>query len=105
MACSQLTIEQERCNHSSTVSHCSDCPLLSAWCLFILLLSLLFAYLLEPAVAFLQQRSGLGKHHRSWAIAEVYLIGTILLGIVGYESGPRVIAEIKSLNAALPQIV
>jgi len=40
--------------------------------LFILLLSLLFAYLLEPAVTLMQQHSWLGRKNRTWAIAEVY---------------------------------
>jgi predicted PurR-regulated permease PerM len=72
---------------------------------FILLLSLLFAYLLEPAVASVQQHSRLGRKNRSWAIAQVYLIGTIVLGGVGYEFGPRVVTQIKNFNAAVPGIL
>jgi predicted PurR-regulated permease PerM len=72
---------------------------------FILLLSLFFAYLLEPAVTLVQQHSKLGSKNRSWAIAQVYLIGTLVLGILGYEFGPHLVAQIKSLNAALPQIL
>ena len=72
---------------------------------FILLLSLFFAYLLEPAVTLLQQHSKLESNNRSWAIAQVYLIGTLVLGILGYEVGPHLAAQIKSLNAALPQIL
>jgi predicted PurR-regulated permease PerM len=71
----------------------------------ILLLSLLFAYLLEPAVSFVQQHSRLGQKHRSWAIAEVYLIGAVLLGSLGYEFGPHLIAQIKALNTAVPKIL
>src|SRR5271169_6459296 len=72
---------------------------------FVLLLSLLFAYLLEPAVAVVQQHLRQGKNSRTWAIAVVYLIGTIVLSILGYEFGPRVLAQMKSLNAALPHIL
>ena len=72
---------------------------------FILLLSLLFAYLLEPAVTFVQQNSRLGRKNRSWAIAQVYLIGTIVLGGVGYAFGPRVVTQIKNFNAAVPGIL
>ncbi len=72
---------------------------------FILLLSLFFAYLLEPAVTLVQQHSKLRSKNRSWAIAEVYLIGTLVIGILGYEFGPHLVAQIKSLNAALPQIL
>jgi predicted PurR-regulated permease PerM len=50
---------------------------------FILLLSLLFAYLLEPAVALAQRRFRLGPKNRTWAIVLVYLIGTLVLGVLG----------------------
>jgi predicted PurR-regulated permease PerM len=72
---------------------------------FILLLSVLFAYLLEPAVTWMQQHSRLGRMNRTWAIAQVYLIGLLILGGFGYEFGPHVIAQVKSLHAALPQIL
>jgi predicted PurR-regulated permease PerM len=72
---------------------------------FILLLSLLFAYLLEPAVRLMQQHSRLGRKNRTWAIAQVYLIGTLLLGSLGYEFGPHIVAQIKNLNAAVPVIL
>jgi predicted PurR-regulated permease PerM len=72
---------------------------------FILLLSLLFAYLLEPAVMLVQRRSRLGHNNRTWAIAQVYLIGILVLGSLGYEFGPRVAAQLKNLNAAVPAIL
>jgi predicted PurR-regulated permease PerM len=72
---------------------------------FILLLSLLFAYLLEPAVTFVQQRSRLRQKNRTLAIAQVYLVGTLVLGGLGYEFGPRIAAQIKNLNAAVPGIL
>lgn len=50
---------------------------------FILLLSLLFAYLLEPAVALVQQHSRLGQRKRAWAIAQVYLVGIVVLSGLG----------------------
>src|SRR6266849_10764394 len=71
----------------------------------ILLLSLLFAYLLEPAVTLCQQHSWLGRKNRSWAIAQVYLIGTLVLGSLGYEFGPHLAAQAKNLNAAVPAIL
>src|SRR6266852_87731 len=71
----------------------------------VLLLSLLFAYLLEPAIALLQQHSRLGRKNRTWAIAQVYLIGTLVLGGVGYEFGPHLAAQAKNLNAAVPAIL
>lgn len=47
----------------------------------------------------------LGRKNRTWAIAEVYLAGLILLGGTGYEFGPVVARQIKNLKAALPQIL
>lgn len=72
---------------------------------FILFLSLLLAYVLEPAVKSLERHSPLGRKGRSWAIAQVYLIGVLLLGTIGYEVGPRVALQLKKFNAALPQIL
>ncbi len=68
----------------------------------ILLLSILFAYLLEPAVTWVEQHSRLGQKNRTWAIAQVYLIGTLVLGSVGHELGPQLGVQIKNLNAAVP---
>jgi predicted PurR-regulated permease PerM len=42
---------------------------------FIVLLSLLFAYLLDPVVTWVQQHSWLGQKNRAWAISQVYLVG------------------------------
>lgn len=64
----------------------------------ILLLSLLFAYLLEPAVTWVQRHSRLGRNNRTYAIAQVYLIGTPVLGSLGYEFGPHLAAQIKNLD-------
>ena len=71
----------------------------------ILLLSLLFAYLLEPAVALVQEHSRLFRKNRTWAIAQVYLIGTLVLGGLGYEFGAHLAAQMKNLNAAVPEIL
>jgi predicted PurR-regulated permease PerM len=71
----------------------------------VLLLSLLFAYLLEPEVGWIQRHSRLGRRNRTWAIVLVYLIATLVLGSVVYKLGPHVAAQIKNLNAALPGIL
>jgi predicted PurR-regulated permease PerM len=71
---------------------------------FILLLSLLFAYLLEPTVK-LFEHSRLARGNRSIAIAQVYLLAFLVLGFLGYEFGPHFVEQIKGLNAALLQIV
>src|SRR5271165_5184738 len=72
---------------------------------FILLLSLLFAYLLEPTVVWTQQHSRLGRNNRGGAIAQVYLVGALLLGGLGYKFGPHLLAQIKGLASALPRIL
>src|ERR1700687_1361260 len=71
----------------------------------VFLLSLLFAYLIEPAVAWVQNHSRLGRKNRTWAIAQVYLIGALALGSFGYAIGPRLSAQVKSLHAAMPKIL
>jgi predicted PurR-regulated permease PerM len=71
----------------------------------ILLLSLLFAYLLEPAVTWLQRHSKLGRKNRTWAIAQVYLLGILVLGCVGYQLGPHIAAQMRNLRLALPEIL
>jgi predicted PurR-regulated permease PerM len=63
-----------------------------------LLLSLFFAYLLEPAVTFVQEHSPIFQKNRTSAIAQVYLIGTLALGGLAYELGPRLVAQARSLN-------
>jgi predicted PurR-regulated permease PerM len=70
---------------------------------FILLLSLLFASLLEPAVTWVQHYSRLGRGNRSWAIAQIYLLGFLVLGSLGFSFGPHVLTQVKSLNSALRQ--
>jgi predicted PurR-regulated permease PerM len=70
-----------------------------------LLLSLLFAYLLEPAVTFIQRHSRLGWKNRTWAIAQVYLIATLVLGSVGYKLGPHLAAQARSLHAVVPELL
>ena len=72
---------------------------------FILLLSLLFAYLLEPAVSFVQEHSYLSRMNRTVAIAQVYLIGALVLVSLGYGFGPHLVAQMKNLNAAVPEIL
>ncbi len=71
----------------------------------IVLASVLFAHLLEPAVTAVQLHSRLGRGNRSWAIAQVYAVGTIVFGVLGYEFGSRVAAQLKNFNSALPEIV
>jgi predicted PurR-regulated permease PerM len=70
---------------------------------FVLLLSLFFAYLLEPAVGLVQRHSRLGRKSRTWAVALVYLTGILVVGGIGYVLVPHLVAQMKSLNAVVPQ--
>ena len=71
----------------------------------ILLASILFAHLLEPVVTAVQKHSRLGRGNRNWAIAQVYLIGTLVFGGLGYQFGSGVAAQLKNFNSALPEIL
>jgi predicted PurR-regulated permease PerM len=67
------------------------------------LLSLLFADLLEPTVTMVQRRSPLFKNNRTLAIAQVYLVGTILVGGLAYEFGPSVVAQMRRLSTTVSE--
>ena len=70
---------------------------------FVLLLSLFFAYLLEPAIGLVQRHFRLGRKSRTWAVALVYLTGILVVGGIGYVLVPHLVAQMKSLNAIVPQ--
>jgi predicted PurR-regulated permease PerM len=71
----------------------------------VLVLSVLFAYLLEPAVTWIQRHSWLGRKNRTWAIVQVYLIATLVLGSPGYKLGPHIAAQIRNLSAVAAEIL
>jgi predicted PurR-regulated permease PerM len=71
----------------------------------VLLGSILFAHMLEPAVTAVQLHSRLHRGNRNWAIAQLYLIGTLVFGGLGYSFGSSVAAQLKNFNSALPQIL
>lgn len=72
---------------------------------FILLLALLLAYLLEPAVAFVEKHSKLGRNNRALAIAQVYVVGTVAVIAIAYKLGPSLIAQLRNFSAAIPQLL
>jgi predicted PurR-regulated permease PerM len=71
----------------------------------ILLLALFLAYLLEPIVTRVQEHSPLSRKNRGLAIAQVYLVGTIALGSLGYQFGPPLAAQAKSLNETVREML
>jgi predicted PurR-regulated permease PerM len=52
-----------------------------------------------------QERSPLHRENRSLAIAQVYAIGTLALGGLGYEFGPRLAAQARSLNTTVRELL
>jgi predicted PurR-regulated permease PerM len=71
----------------------------------IVLASVLFAHLLEPAVRGIQLHSRLGRGKRNWAIAQVYLVATLAFGGLGYQFGSGVAAQLRNFNSAVPEIL
>jgi predicted PurR-regulated permease PerM len=73
--------------------------------LVVLVLALLFAYLLEPLVGRVEALIPSRSHKRAAAIALVYLIGALLLGIAGYALEPAFAVQMRWLRAAWPDLV
>jgi predicted PurR-regulated permease PerM len=73
--------------------------------LIVFVFAIFFAYVLDPAVSYLQRHSVLTKGSRSFSILVVYvaLLGSIAAAIV--TVGPRAAHEGQSLAAALPDLV
>jgi predicted PurR-regulated permease PerM len=71
----------------------------------VLLGSILFAHMLEPAVTTVQLHSRLGRGNRNWAIAQLYVVGTLVFGGLAYAFGSGISGQLKSFNSALPQIL
>jgi predicted PurR-regulated permease PerM len=70
--------------------------------LVVFVLALLLAYLLEPAVSWVDHRLPSRSGSRAIAIAVVYLMATALLVAAGYAIEPALAGQIARLNAALP---
>jgi predicted PurR-regulated permease PerM len=71
----------------------------------VLLGSVLFAHMLEPAVTAVQLHSRLGRGNRNWAIAQLYLLGTLVFGGLGYGFGAGLASQLRNFNSALPEIL
>ena len=67
--------------------------------LLIFVFSMLFAYLLEPLIRWVQPRV---RNSRGLAILTVYVIGAVLLTTVGLLVGPRIVDEGRKLAHAIP---
>ncbi len=69
--------------------------------LFLIALSLFFAYLLFPLVHFVQRR---GIRSRALTIVVVYLVVLAILGGAAIAVGPRLAAEVQGLAQKLPEM-
>lgn len=72
--------------------------------LVLFLFAILLAYLLQPAVAFMQQRIAFLGHSRVAAIAAVYLLLVIAVVLVGVLIGQRLVSQARYLGASLPSL-
>jgi len=70
----------------------------------VFVLALLLAYLLEPAVAWVQGLLPSQSYSRTVAIAVVYLIGALLVVGAGYTFEPAVAGQLQRLDAAVPEM-
>jgi predicted PurR-regulated permease PerM len=68
--------------------------------LLIFLFAMLFAYLLEPAISYVQR----WVRSRGGAIAVVYLAWLALLAVAGFLIGSRIIGEAHKLTQILPDL-
>ncbi len=69
--------------------------------LLVFLFSILFAYLIEPLVAWVQPRV---RNSRGLAILTVYVVGVVMLGTVATIAGPRVTDESRKLAQTAPNM-
>jgi len=71
----------------------------------VFVLALLFAYLLEPLVAWVERRLPPRVSGRTRAIAVVYLMGAGVAAAAGYAAGPAIAAQWRRLADASPDMV
>jgi len=71
----------------------------------VLLVALLLSYVLEPAVSWVERHQPFGHASRSWAIAEVYLVGTALIGGVVYKAGPGIVTQLRKFYEATVELL
>ena len=73
--------------------------------LVVVLFAILFAYLLDPAVTWVQRSSPLSRQKRAWAIAQVYAALAIVLGAVFLWIGPLLVSQGEALGRTLPSLL
>lgn len=69
--------------------------------LIVFLFAMLFAYLLEPLIAFVQPRV---RNSRPLAILTAYVLGAVLIGTFLLVVGPRIVDEGRKLAHSAPEL-
>jgi predicted PurR-regulated permease PerM len=73
--------------------------------LLIFIFAILFAYLIDPVVKFLQRRSLFFRNLRGPAVLEVYLAFIILIAVSGYGLAPGVVRNAGKLIDEIPVLL
>src|ERR1700732_5469501 len=73
--------------------------------LAVFLFAILFSYLLDPAVAWVQHASPLSKQKRVLAIVQVYAALAIALGGFVLWIGPQLVSHGEALGSTLPSLL
>jgi len=63
--------------------------------------ALLFAYLIEPVIGSLERRLAGSPHPRGFAIATLYIVATVIIGVGAYLSAPTVMKETQRIQTEL----
>jgi predicted PurR-regulated permease PerM len=72
--------------------------------ILIFIFAILFTYLLNPVVKFLQRHSLFFRNLRGPAVVEVYVSIVILLAIVGYSFAPGAVRNARKLLDETPVV-
>jgi len=73
--------------------------------ILIFVLSIFFAYLIDPVVRFLQRHSLLCRNLRGPAVVEVYVALVLLIAIVAYQFAPRAVRNTVKLVDEVPVVM
>jgi predicted PurR-regulated permease PerM len=73
--------------------------------ILIFIFAILFAYLIDPVVKFLQRHSLFFRNLRGPAVVEVYVSIVILLALVGYSFAPGVVRNTTKVMDQMPALI
>ena len=79
----KASLEPQLANPPTRYSSCQ------VWIILIFVLAILFTYLIDPLMKFLQRHSLFFRNLRGPAVVEVYLAFVILIALAGYSFAPN----------------